>query len=174
MLVHMVRIMNRSMHLLGGVIFWIVALLGYFWSSNRSLQWADSIWITTSFLMAIIGAEIADFDLELGRYFTHRNFFTHSILLPGLLALPLIFVDEPSTNMIPVFSMFLVGASSHLLLDLSPKTWRGSANIHFPWKNREGYKQMGGRKSFLWLFVNALLSLILAIILLLFYNQLLN
>ncbi len=163
--------MNRSMHLIGCFVFWLIALIGYFYSKNDFPGWSDSLWIISSFLMAIVGAELPDFDLEIKKFFPHRSAFTHSILFPGLLSLPLIFHRniESVQVLVPVYSMFLVGVASHLILDLSPKTWKGSALIHLPWRNMQGKKALSGFGSVLWLFVNAFLLTTSAVIMLFFY-----
>jgi len=130
-----------------------------------------SMWIVISFLACQAGAIMPDYDIIWKKIMPHRFLLTHSIILPGILCIPLVTVEERTTFLVPVYAFFLIGYSSHLLGDLMPKAWMGSALISIPWKNKEGKKKMPPKVSFLFLLMNGLILLGAAVVIMFFFEK---
>jgi hypothetical protein len=82
------------------------------------------LWVTTGFLLALIGAEAPDWDLLLN-WMHHRDIGTHSAFIPLFIAGAFLvqkFIDEtnPTLVLALIFTPFLLGFASHLMLDLFP------------------------------------------------------
>lgn len=153
---------NRKQHIAGATAFWLVLFLLYYFVGGMfidiSLQ-QNAMWIMLSLLMAQMGAQMPDYDVIWQRAFPHRNILTHSLILPGLISIVIVWINDESVILLPLFSMFLIGYSSHLLMDLifTEKSWKGTARIKvFYWKE-EKFKSMTKFWSKVWLFVNGLL-----------------
>ena len=71
-----------------------------------------------AFFMAILGAHFPDFDLDFGvRY--HRSPITHSALIPTIIFLYYLYF-RPEDLVLILLSVFFLGYSSHLILDIFP------------------------------------------------------
>ena len=160
---------NRKNHIIGGTIFWVIILLVYFFVGNVSTH-KDAMWVVMSLLVVQIGAMLPDYDLLSNKFLPHRNIFTHSIILPTLLTLPIYFIRDETNTLLPLYAFFLIGYGSHLLLDMKPKGWQGSARIHLWWKNPKGNKQMGSKRSAVWILINGLILIAAGIVFLYFYQ----
>lgn len=121
---------NRKWHLITSIIIFVVYCVVY-WLVRTNLLNDPSelpdlapLWITTGFLMALVGAEAPDWDLLLS-WMHHRDISTHSVFIP--LFITVIFLiqkfmlpTDPTLVYALIFTPFLLGFSSHLLLDLFP------------------------------------------------------
>jgi len=78
--------------------------------------------------MTLYGSEFPDLDQLFKKVLNHRDWFTHSSILPVLLSLFTVFVSnatvEGSINgvYLPILAFFSLGVSSHLFMDYLP-TW---------------------------------------------------
>jgi len=104
------------------VLYWFIRtnLL----NDSSELPDLTPLWVITGFLMALIGAEAPDWDLLLN-WMLHRDISTHSVFIP--LFITIVFLiqkflapTDPTLIIALVFTPFLLGFSSHLLLDLFP------------------------------------------------------
>ena len=163
------KLTNRKNHIIGGTLFWVITLIVYLFIENVSVD-SDIMWIVLSLPIAQIGALLPDYDLLSTKFLVHRNVFTHSIILPALITLPIYFVRDDTNTLLPLYAFFLIGYGSHLILDMKPKSWQGSARIHLWWRNPKGNKQMGSKRSASWILINGLMLLTAGIILLYFYQ----
>lgn len=128
----------RKYHLLWGAISYIVFVVGYWYISENDTvslragsEWyvINPIWIVGAFWMGIVGAEWPDWDQMtlIGgiRLFHHRDWFTHSCLLPILMTIPFVITHldnsgDTNLEMGFLFAAFYFGVASHLFLDLWP------------------------------------------------------
>lgn len=126
----------RKWHLLWGFLSFVFFTVGYWYlTENKDILTANywyevnPIWIVGAFWMAIVGAEWPDWDQMtlLGgiRLFHHRDWFTHSCLLPIIFTIPFVMtrLDDPSDSNLVfgfLFAAFFFGVASHLFLDLWP------------------------------------------------------
>ncbi|MFX0115154.1 MAG: metal-dependent hydrolase [Candidatus Hodarchaeota archaeon] len=128
----------RKWHLLWGFLSFVFFVAGYWYISdyakNEIVEAADwyginVIWVTGAFWMAIVGAEWPDWDqmtLLAGiKLFHHRDWFTHSALLPIILTIPFVMTrlenpGDPNLAFGFIFAAFFFGIASHLFLDLWP------------------------------------------------------
>ena len=123
---------NRKWHLITAIIvFLIYCTVYWFVDTNLLVDLQDfdlpdlaPLWVITAFLMALIGAEAPDWDLLLN-WMHHRDIGTHSVFIP--LFITIVFLiqkimtpDDPTLVLALVFTPFLLGFASHLLLDLFP------------------------------------------------------
>ncbi len=120
---------NRKWHLITAMIVFFIYLVIYWWLDTYTnlipeLPDIGLLWVVTAFIMALIGAEAPDWDLLVG-WLHHRDISTHSIFIP--LVITIVFLiqkymtpDDPTLVLALVFTPFLLGFSSHLLLDLFP------------------------------------------------------
>jgi membrane-bound metal-dependent hydrolase YbcI (DUF457 family) len=160
---------SRKNHIIGGTVFWVIILLVYFFVGDISAH-KDAMWVVLSLLMVQIGAILPDYDLLSNKFLPHRNILTHSIFLPALLTLPIYFVRDETNTLLPLYAFFLIGYGSHLLLDMKPKSWQGSARVHLFWRNPKGNKQMGSKRSASWILINGLILLAAGVVFLYFYQ----
>lgn len=125
----------RKWHLFMGFLTFILYIVLYWYiGENEVLKTArwhglNPIWVIGAFWMAMIGAEFPDWDqmTSIGgiRLFRHRDWTTHSILLPFLLTVPFVVTrlddpDDPNLIFGVLFAAFFFGMASHLFLDLWP------------------------------------------------------
>ncbi len=121
---------NRKWH----IIISIIIFVGYcviYWLIRINLLYDPSelpdlapLWVTTGFLMALVGAEAPDWDLLLN-WMHHRDISTHSVFIPFFITIVFLIQkfmvpNDPTLVLALVFTPFLLGFSSHLLLDLFP------------------------------------------------------
>lgn len=194
--------MNRKSHIIGGFITWIIAMSIYTWLNIDDIKtgYHNAMWIVISLLTCLLGAEMADYDLLWKSFLQHRHIFTHSIILPALISLPVFAVTTETNFLLPAFGLFMIGYGSHLLLDLFPSwkekdgkivesqealTWlatgltgkelysqlRGTYLIHLPWKTKEERKTLNLNATRTWLVANALILFACGIILMFFFNK---
>lgn len=127
----------RKWHLVWGFLSYILFLVMYVLiymnqetlDSIINLNWnklpqLNLLIIGSSFVMALLGSEIADFDLILG-WLSHRDILTHSFFIPVFITITVIgqqFISpgDPSIILSLIFIPFLFGFASHLFLDLFP------------------------------------------------------
>ena len=108
-----------------------------------------------------IGLRFADFDywFRWNPLLVHRSLLTHSVLMPLLL------FRAFRGNADPAARLFVIGvcvaSAVHLAFDLFPSGWYGYARVHVPF-----YGHVSALPSQAWLFVNAVVSLYLACLLL--------
>jgi len=162
--------MDRRGHIVGGTIVWGIVLFIYMFVGDINAN-KDAMWVIMSLIVVQAGAVLPDYDLLSKKFLPHRNVITHSFFLPALLTIPIYFVRDETNVLLPLFAFFLIGYSSHLLLDMKPKSWQGSARVHIFWRNEKGNKQMGSKRSFAWILVNGLILMAAGIILLYFFNK---
>ncbi len=195
--------MKRKNHLIGGFTSWVITIVILLLLEKDLVTggWDNSLWIVLSLLACLIGAEIPDFDIIWKGVFHHRHFFTHSIILPGLLSITVINVTSRTNFLLPVYGLFLIGSASHLLLDLFP-SWKedrdgkiidssstmewietgltgkqlysaltGTYLIHFYPFKIKGKNTLNKHGTRTWLVINALLLIAWAIILLFFFGH---
>jgi len=166
--------LNRKGHLIGGTLFWGVAISLYYVLAKFTLvtDFASKhgMWIVLSFLACHFGAQLPDYDIIWKKLLPHRNVVTHSFFLPLLICLPIFWITNPMIFLTPIFAMYLIGHASHLFLDLNPEKWEGTALIHVYWRNSDGRKTLTPWKSRLFLLSNGILILAAGVILLYFFN----
>ncbi len=127
----------RKWHLIWGLISFVI-FIGIYWYIGETeilkynkARWHEinPIWVVGAFWMAFIGAEFPDWDqftfLAGIRLFHHRDWFTHSAMLPALFTVPFIItrLDDPADpNLLfgLMFAAFSFGMASHFFLDLWP------------------------------------------------------
>ncbi|MFW9855621.1 MAG: hypothetical protein ACFFFG_11200 [Candidatus Thorarchaeota archaeon] len=120
---------NRKWHMITAILVYTIYLVTY-WAVDTNipdlgLTDIAPLWMTLGFLMGLIGAEAPDWDLLIN-WMHHRDIITHSIFIPiGITAIFFYqkFADPSDPTLAPlalVFTPFLVGFASHLLLDLFP------------------------------------------------------
>ncbi len=118
---------SRKYHLFIGLIIYIISL--FFYQVRKPfLPEAidiDTIWFVAGLIMALTGAEMADYDQLLGRL-KHRDIFTHSALIPIILVISFVLTSLLGSSgggtllFTTVVSPFVFGYASHLILDLFP------------------------------------------------------
>jgi hypothetical protein len=103
-----------------------------------------------------IGGAMADFDHTLP-FLVHRSIVTHGVLIP-LLAYVLLPKEQEwiRLGLIGVFA----GMGAHLVYDLFPSAWIGTALISVP-----GYGRLPGAPSAIWVALNVIASLYIALLL---------
>jgi len=162
--------MNRKGHIIGSVIFWTVIMILVYFLADIPLK-ENAMWIMLSFFVCQFGAQLPDYDLLWKKVLPHRNILTHSVFLPALVSMPTYFVIDETNMLLPLYAFFLIGYGSHLLLDLRPKAWLGSACIKLFWRNREGSKSMGGTQSYIWLILNGLILIVAGALIMFLFNM---
>lgn len=118
---------NRKWHLITSIIIYIFYCIVYWFVDTNYVSELPDIallWVTTGFLLALIGAEAPDWDLLLN-WMHHRDIGTHSALIPLFITSAFLiqkFIDETDPTLVfaLIFTPFLLGFASHLLLDLFP------------------------------------------------------
>jgi hypothetical protein len=118
---------NRKWHLITSIVVFILYCVVYWYVDTNFVPELPDIallWITTGFLLALIGAEAPDWDLLLN-WMHHRDIGTHSVLIPLFIAGAFLvqkFINETDPTLVfaLIFTPFLLGFASHLLLDLFP------------------------------------------------------
>ncbi|MHA2225542.1 MAG: hypothetical protein ACXAC8_10085 [Candidatus Hodarchaeales archaeon] len=118
---------NRKWHLITAIIlFLIYCVIYWFLDTNALVDLPDLalLWVSTAFLLALIGAEAPDWDLLLN-WMHHRDIATHSIFIPlfitiAFLVQKILVPNDPTLILALVFTPFFLGFASHLLLDLFP------------------------------------------------------
>ncbi|MHA1970106.1 MAG: hypothetical protein ACW964_20220 [Candidatus Hodarchaeales archaeon] len=121
---------NRKWHMITSIIVYVIYCVMYWYIDTNNLLPSPGLpdisllWIITGFLMALIGAEAPDWDLLLN-WMHHRDIATHSIGIPIIITVTFLiqkFItpDDPTLILALVFSPFLLGFGSHLILDLFP------------------------------------------------------
>ncbi len=195
--------MNRKSHIIGGFVIWAFGMLLLIWQRKPLVtSGTDNVlWIVLSLLTCLLGAEMADFDLLWKSFLRHRNILTHSIILPGILIIPVFFVQDRTNFLLPAYGSFLLGYASHLLLDLFPSwkedkygriteaqeamTWlvtgvtgkelytvlRGTYLVHLPWYTKSQRRTLNLKASRIWFVANALILIGFAIIIMLFFDK---
>lgn len=194
--------MNRKSHIIGGFVSWVIAMGIYIWLNIDDIKtgWYNSMWILISLLTCLLGAEMSDYDLLWKSFLQHRHIFTHSIMIPVLIVLPVFTVTTETNFLLPAFGLFMIGYGSHLVLDLFPSwkekdgkildsretlTWlttgltgdelytklQGTYLIHLPWKTKNKRKTLNLNATRAWLIVNALILFSFGIIIMFFFNK---
>jgi len=165
---------SRKQHIAGATVLWLIGFLVYYFVGGLYIEISlqkNAMWIMMSFLLAQLGGQMSDYDVIWRKAFPHRNILTHSFFIPLLVCLPIIWITAETTNLLPLFSFFLLGFSSHMFLDLwITKGWSGTALIRFFYWKEEKYKSMNKFWSKVWLFVNGLIILIAGIVMMFTYQ----
>ncbi|MHA1971804.1 MAG: metal-dependent hydrolase [Candidatus Hodarchaeales archaeon] len=118
---------SRKYHLLTAIIVFFLYLILYYLVNSftvNNLPAISPLWVVTAFFLTLIGSEAPDWDLLLN-WLQHRDITTHSIFIPliisGAFIMQTIFNPEDPTQIFAIiFSPFMLGFGSHLLLDLFP------------------------------------------------------
>ncbi|MFX0095322.1 MAG: hypothetical protein ACFFBD_26545, partial [Candidatus Hodarchaeota archaeon] len=120
---------NRKWHMITSILIFIIYCVVYWYLDLNRLTGSDlpdlvPLLMVTGLFMALIGAEVPDLDLVLS-WLQHRDISTHSALWPviisGTFLLQKLFTPPDSSLVLAlVLTPFLLGFSSHLLLDLFP------------------------------------------------------
>ena len=109
---------------------------------------------------AWLGSWFPDIDLMMKSFLGHRSIVTHSFLIPALLLVAAGMARlEWADGFVAGFS---AGVALHLVLDLFPKKWLGSALITSPIFGKKGFlsqRRLPKFASMAWLCVSVLLSL---------------
>lgn len=155
--------MKGKNHLIAATILWAILFAAYWYVSSISLQ-RNALWVVLSLLLTQFGALMPDWDLMYEKFIPHRNILTHSAFLPVIMCMAIYFVNDATAMMLPLYAFFLAGYASHLLLDLRPKQWKGSACIRFWGLRLQRNRTMGRIRSFFWLLTNGITLSVLAIL----------
>ncbi len=171
---------NRRMHLFAGTLFWGISI-GIFFALDLKTSYINlglndnltlhSMWIILSFIATHFGAQLPDYDLLWDKILPHRNIITHSVFLPIIICLPIIWVQPETKFLVPIFAFYLIGHASHLFFDMRPEAWKGSALIHIFWVNEAGRKTLPEKASKMFLLINGILIMVAGIILLYFFQS---
>ena len=88
----------------------------------------DPVWFILGFLLTLYGAEFPDIDQLYKKIFNHRDWLTHSSILPTILFILALISKENS--LYPLLAFFCLGVSSHLIMDYFP-TWKDDGDKKF-------------------------------------------
>ena len=116
----------RTTHVKGSLLFYFVPMgiliaLGWRYDPIR-----DTLWVIVGFLLTLYGAEFPDFDQLFKKILNHRDWLSHSAILPLFLSLFALITSnatkEGSINGVymPILAFFSLGVASHLILDWFP------------------------------------------------------
>ena len=117
----------RKYHILGAIFLFLAYLVAYFALFEKHPKFVpfEPIWVTTAFLMAIVGSEFPDWD-HMIHFLSHRDITTHSAGIAVLLFLVyttnVFFFENLNQTLVYGLALaaFMIGLGSHLLLDLFP------------------------------------------------------
>jgi len=164
---------SRKVHLSTALGLWLVAFLIYYFVGGLyveiSLQ-QNALWIGLSIWMSALGGILPDWDLLWQRIVPHRHILTHTIITPLIICSPLFALIAPSLReggmvFLPLYSCFLLGYSSHLLLDLvGTRKWVGGATIKYYRIKGERHRAFGKHLSKFILFTNGLILLTISVV----------
>ncbi|MHA1214150.1 MAG: hypothetical protein ACTSR2_13120 [Candidatus Hodarchaeales archaeon] len=118
---------SRKWHLVTAIIVFFLYLVLYYLIdvvTVNTLPVISPLWVSTAFLLTLVGSEAPDWDLLLN-WLQHRDITTHSIFIPLLISATFIVQvflnpEDPTQIFAIIFAPFLLGFASHLLLDLFP------------------------------------------------------
>ena len=88
----------------------------------------DLSWLTIGLLLAIFGGVFPDLDQSYKSLFSHRDWLTHSAIIPLIFSGILLYSGSVNAPLFPVMAMFNLGVASHLLLDYFPSWKSGGKN----------------------------------------------
>ncbi len=113
---------NRTWHVTGGFITYVIILLWLYYANSFIFQVTDIAWLIEALFLALFGAEFPDLDkLEIFEgHIDHRDWFFHSSIIVTIITATMIWTHPSYNVLLPLMGFFSMGLGSHLLLDLFP------------------------------------------------------